>query len=139
MIEYDDLECDLSVVLPAQVTTAINENENKMEYKNKQSGPLANTQEEAQTQHSIASVIDKKDRMVTNGMELREFDYNGCIFNGNTDGIGSQYDMLSGMSILFCFFLPIVLWLNVKWYSFFCSHLGHFFIFGMFLIMLFVK
>ena len=50
-------------------------------------------------------MIDKSNRMVKNAIESCEFDDTICVFNGNMDRIGLQYDMLSGMFIFFFFLL----------------------------------
>ena len=99
LAEFDNLESDLTDVLPPPATTLTNENEIQMRNKNVSYGPLSNTQAQTQTQHLTSPVIDIHDIMVKNGIESGQFDTIRYIFSGNMDGIGLQYDMFSGMFV----------------------------------------
>ena len=112
LTEIDNLECDLSGVLPTPATATIITNKNEIEMKNQNGAHEPHThtqaQAQAQTKHSTAPVINRSNSMVNNGIELCEFNTIRCIFSGNIDGIGLQYDMFSGMFvfvfIFICFF-----------------------------------
>ena len=115
LANFNSLESDSSAALTATATATIltKKNENKMKYKSGSIGQHTNAEAQPETEHSSAPVINKKGKIGAPGVESREFDNIGCIFNGGMDAIDLHYDMLSGMFIfifIFVFVFLIVLW-----------------------------
>ena len=92
LTEGDNLECDLPGVIPAPATVT---------NQNGSFGPHTH----AQAQHLTPPVINRNNSMVKNDIESCEFGTIRCIFGGNMDGIGLQYDMFSGMFVFVFLFI----------------------------------
>ena len=103
-------DSDINNTYSYYATTATDENENKQKHEKGPDGTIMNTQTTAQIQHPTAPIIDRIHEIVVMGKGSREFDNIECIFNGNIDRIGLQYNMLSGMFIFIFNFFCIVLW-----------------------------
>ena len=78
-------------------------NEIKNECESEKSGLSNNEYHETHTRththtaHTAAPAIDTHDKICPTGVGLRDFDIIGCIFNGNIDNDGLQYDISFGM------------------------------------------
>ena len=118
--EFNNLEYEFDGVLSPTAAVAIVIHEKKIKMKHDSSALWGQTytqqqQQQQQQQHPSAPGINDYDRMSPTGIGFCKFDNIVCIFDGNIDEDGFEYDIPCGMFMfiffifIFCFFLCAVL------------------------------